>query len=75
MQNIKRQKKSTQSYQKYRKIQGDYRKEKKRYYESERCLITRLKKYVDDHLRFLKDFRIDFTNNLAERELTKIKTK
>ena len=50
-------------------------KEKARYYESERCLITRLKEYVDDHLRFTTDFRIDFTNNLAERGLRKIKTK
>ena len=45
------------------------------YYNSERCLITRLKDFVDDHLRFLTDFRIDFTNNLAERGLRKIKTK
>ena len=27
------------------------------------------------YLRFLTDFRIDFTNNLAERGLRKIKTK
>ncbi len=33
------------------------------------------KRYVDDHLRFLTDFRIDFTNNLAVRGLRKIKTK
>ena len=45
------------------------------YYKSERCLKKRLRDYVDDHLRFLKDFRIDFTNNLAERGLRKIKTK
>lgn len=45
------------------------------YYKSERCLKKRLRDYVDDHLRFLKDFRIDFTNNLAERGLQKIKTK
>ena len=36
---------------------------------------ARLREYVDDHLRFLTDFRIDFTNNLAERGLRKIKTK
>ena len=58
-----------------KEFKEDYREEKKRYYESERCLITRLKEYVDDHLRFLTDFRIDFTNNLAERGLRKIKTK
>ena len=36
---------------------------------------ARLREYVEDHLRFLTDFRIDFTNNLAERGLRKIKTK
>ncbi len=34
-----------------------------------------LKEFVDDHLRFTTDFKIDFTNNLAERGLRKIKTK
>ena len=53
----------------------EYDKEKSRYYDSERCLKTRLREYVDDHLRFLTDFRIDFTNNLAERGLRKIKSK
>ncbi len=38
-------------------------------------MITRLIDYVDDNLRFTTDFRIDFTNNLAERGLRKIKTK
>lgn len=52
-----------------------YDKEKSQYYDSERCLKARLREYVDDHLRFLTDFRIDFTNNLAERGLRKIKTK
>lgn len=50
-------------------------KKRNDYYNSERCLKDRLRKYVDDHLRFLTDFRIDFTNNLAERGLRKIKTK
>lgn len=53
----------------------DYTKEKSQYYNNERCLIARLKEFVDDHLRFTTDFRIDFTNNLAERGLRKIKTK
>ncbi len=52
-----------------------YDNDKKQYYESERCLKARLREYVDDHLRFLTDFRIEFTNNLAERGLRKIKTK
>ena len=58
-----------------KEFKKEYDYEKKQYYESERCLKTRLREYVDDHLRFLTDFRIDFTNNLAERGLRKIKTK
>lgn len=50
-------------------------KDKVQYYKSVKALKTRLREYVDDHLRFLTDFRIDFTNNLAERGLRKIKTK
>lgn len=50
-------------------------KNKIEYYKSEKNLKARLREYVDDHLRFLRDFRIDFTNNLAERGLRKIKTK
>lgn len=53
----------------------EYTKEKSQYYDTERCLKSRLREYVNDHLRFLTDFRIDFTNNLAERGLRKIKTK
>ena len=53
----------------------EYDYDKKQYFNSERCLKKRLREYVDDHLRFLKDFRIDFTNNLAERGLRKVKTK
>ncbi|MCF0124957.1 MAG: transposase [Bacteroidales bacterium] len=52
-----------------------YNPNKSQYYDSERCLKSRLREYVDDHLRFLTDFRIDFTNNLAERGLRKIKSK
>lgn len=58
----------------YKEFKNDYEKNSE-YYNSERCLISRLKNYVDDHLRFLTDFRIEFTNNLAERGLRKIKTK
>ncbi len=50
-------------------------KEKSEYYKGEKNLKTRLREYVDDHLRFLTDFRIDFTNNLAERGLRIIKGK
>lgn len=58
-----------------KEFKKDYNYEKKQYYESERCLKRRLREYVDDHLRFLTNFKIDFTNNLAERGLRKIKTK
>ena len=50
-------------------------KNKTEYYKGERNLRTRLRECVDDHLRFLTDFRIDFTNNLAERGLRIIKGK
>ena len=53
----------------------NYDYDKKQYFDSERCLKARLRENVDDHLRFLTDFRIDFTNNLAERGLRKVKTK
>jgi len=56
-------------------FKNEYDKGKDSYYDSERCLKARLREFVDDHLRFLTDFRIDFTNNLAERGLRKIKTK
>ena len=59
----------------YKEFKKDYVKDKAKYHESERCLITRLREYEDDHLRFLTDFRIDFTNNLAERGLRPIKKK
>ena len=44
-------------------------KDKPKYYDEERCLKTRLRECIDNHLRFLTDFRIDFTNNLAERRI------
>lgn len=50
-------------------------KDKPQYYKSEVNLKKRLREYAEDHLRFLTDFRIDFTNNLAERGLRKIKMK
>ena len=37
--------------------------------------MDRLSKYKDETLRFLSDFRVLFTNNLAERDLQMIKVK
>ena len=56
-------------------IKREYDYDKKQYFNSERCLKARLIERVNDHLRFLTDFRIDFTNNMAERGLRKVKTK
>lgn len=46
-----------------------------KYFKKDRCLKSRLREFVDDHLRFLTDFRVPFTNNLAERGLRPLKTK
>ena len=41
----------------------------------ERNLFSRLLEYKDEHLLFIKDFRVPFDNNMAERSLRMIKTK
>ena len=43
------------------------------YREEERKLITRLEKFVDNHLLFLKRFFVPFSNNRAEADLRFIK--
>ena len=50
-----------------KEYQENFNSDKPKYFDGVRCLKTRLREDIDDHLRFLTDFRIDFTNNLAER--------
>ena len=50
-------------------------KNKLKYYKKMVNLKARLREFVDDHLRFLTDFRIDFTNNLAVRRIKAYKEK
>ena len=38
-------------------------------------LFKRLKEYKNEHLQFVKNFKVPFSNNLAERSLRLIKTK
>ncbi len=41
----------------------------------EKNLFTRLREYKEEHLRFIKNFKVPFSNNEAERNLRKIKMK
>ena len=45
------------------------------YYDEERRLLTRLKAYKDEHLRFLADFSVPFSNNVAEHGARHLKGK
>jgi len=45
------------------------------YKEDEKKLIKRLEKYKDNHLLFIEDFSVEFTNNEAERGLRQCKRK
>ena len=45
------------------------------YKKEERRLLNRLKKYVDNHLLFLKKFFVPFSNNRAESDLRFVKIK
>ena len=57
---------------------GERQNEKTKGYiarKEERALLRRLRKYKENHLLFLKDFRVPFTNNMSERDLRKCKNR
>ncbi|MGB4439121.1 MAG: transposase [Sedimentibacter sp.] len=56
-----------------KQYQSDY--DKNSYKDEERKLITRLGKYKDNHLLFMYDFKIPFTNNRAEADIRPAKRK
>ena len=39
--------------------------------QDEKMLLNRLTAYKSNHLLFIHDFRVDFDNNLSEREFKK----
>lgn len=41
----------------------------------EKTLLTRLEKYCENHLLFLKRFEVPFDNNMSERDLRKVKNR
>ena len=45
------------------------------YYDEERRLLNRLREYFDEHLRFLSDFSVPFSNNGAEHGARHVKGK
>ena len=56
-----------------REYQSDY--EANAYKDDERKLITRLGEYKENHLLFMHDFKIPFTNNRAEADIRPAKRK
>lgn len=49
---------------------------KSKYYRNEeKKLLNRLRKYKENHLKFIYDFEISFDNNMAERDLRHVKSK
>jgi transposase len=53
--------------------QGNDKKEK--YHNPERCLLTRLGEYKYEHLLFLENFSVPFSNNNSEQGIRVLKTK
>lgn len=56
-----------------KQYQSDY--DTNAYKDEERRLITRLKEYKDNHLLFMYDFKIPFSNNRAEADIRPAKRK
>lgn len=50
-------------------------KKSKYFLNKEKGLLARMEKYQYNHLLFLRDFDVPFTNNMSERDLRKCKTK
>ncbi|MGL5041665.1 MAG: IS66 family transposase [Culicoidibacterales bacterium] len=48
-------------------------KQVKKYHTNERLLIQRLGKYEGEHLLFIENFEVPFTNNEAERSFRSLK--
>ena len=44
-------------------------------FNEEKCLLKRLRKYTDEHLRFISDFCVPFGNNMSEQGAHFIKNK
>ena len=51
------------------KTSGKYAK------QEEKALLNRLEKYKENHLLFLYDLQVDFSNNMSERDLRKCKNR
>jgi len=50
-------------------------KKREFYHTDERRLLTRLTEFKEEHLLFLKDFTVPFTNNISERDIRVYKGK
>ena len=57
------------------KEQNKKSKKSKYFLDKEKDLLMRMEKYQYNHLLFLRDFDVPFTNNMSERDLRKCKNK